>query len=257
MGVKGCSPEKAEETDKVKMVTGTKEVSQVNEEAGGSSELKEEKEGGKSMIHKNEVEVGKEEVADVKGQEGEIHKIKEGTDKTESMICEQEVEEDDKGKGGCSEENNENEKGVSVIHKIDTGEMTDLDISCDLVIDESVGAYENNGKSVSFDLKDKCADVGSGSSTLEGMVDTFPKEGEQDTKQSQEVSEPIDSSDTIPAEDIEIPEDEFDLEDDIPLMQNVQRPRYIKLEKQEDEDKNGVYSDNNTEPDGKWGKLKR
>ena len=50
-------------------------------------------------------------------------------------------------------------------------------------------------------------------------------------------------------------DDEFDSEDDIPLTQNIQRPRYVKSEMQEDETE-GVFSDNNTEPDDKWGKLK-
>ena len=85
------------------------------------------------------------------------------------------------------------------------------------------------------------------------MDDTLPREDKEDSETS---NESMESSYTIRPQDIKNDDDEFDSEDDIPLTQNIQRPRYIKSEMQEDEEKEGVFSDNNTEPDDKWGKLK-
>ena len=57
------------------------------------------------------------------------------------------LKEDDNEGGGCSEENEGNEdKGESVIHKIDTVETIHLDTSCDLVIDESMCKWPDNEK---------------------------------------------------------------------------------------------------------------
>ena len=117
-----------------------------------------------------------------------------------------------------------------------------LDISRDLVIDKSVGLSENNRKSVSFDLEQKGEDVNSASTSFEGIEENVQKGHEQD---STNINETVTSTDPIV-------EDEFDSEDDIPLMQNVHRQRYVKSENQEGEDKEGVIkSDNNTEPDSK------
>ena len=221
---------------------------QDNNIAAGSFE-KEETGAGNSVIHKNAVADSKEEVVHVNSPEK-----KEEREIAESVICEEEVAE-----GGPSEENEKNDdEEQSLIRKMDSGETSDLDTSHDLVIDESVGVVDNNRKSVTFDLEEKCADVSSGGMSVEGMEDILQDNlpDEKDKKECDNINENIDSSDTIPADDIEMPQDEFDSEDDIPLMQNVHRPQYIKSEKQEDEDKESIFSDSNTEPDGKWGKLK-
>ena len=106
------------------------------------------------------------------------------------------------------------------------GENLDLDTSRDLVIDESVCAQENNRKRVTFDLEEKCADMSSGSMSLEGMEqmeDSLQNQDEEDKRECEKVNDS--SSDTIPSDDIQMPGgDEFDLDDDIPLMQNVHRP---------------------------------
>ena len=144
-----------------------------------------------------------------------------------------------------------------MIHKIDTVETTDLDTSCDLVIDESVCANDKKRKSVTFDLEHKEDDglrnASSAGLSIQTMHDTSPREDKEDSEKG---NKSMGSSDTIPAEDIKKDADEFDSKDVIPLMQNIHRLQYIKSEMQEDEEKEGVFSDNNTEPDGKCGKLK-
>ena len=198
------------------------------------------------------------EVTDVQGEDDDSSKMKEVKDKTELVICEKQAEEDDKEEGGCSEENEGNEdKGESVIHKIDTVETIHLDTSHDLVIDESVCANGQIMKSVTFDLEhkedDELRNASSASLSVKTMHETLPRDDKEDSEKG---NESLESSDTIPPEDIRNDDDEFDFEDDIPLTQNIQRPRYIKSEMQEDEEIEGVFSDNNTKPDGKWGKLK-
>ena len=89
--------------------------------------------------------------------------------------------------------------------------------------------------------------------SVKSMDDTLPREDKEDSETG---NESMESSYTICPQDIKNDDDEFDSEDDIPLTQNIQRPRYVKSEMQEDEEKEGVFSDNNTEPDDKWGKLK-
>ena len=161
-------------------------------------------------------------MVDAKSHDSESSNIKRDTDATESVICETNDEEDEMGKGDGNESNKEKEE--SVIHKIDTGEMTNLDISCeintgvmmnldiscDLVIDESVGLSENNRKSVSFDLEQKGKDVNSAGTSFEGIEENVQKGHEQDEQDSTNVNETITSTDPIV-------EDEFDSEDDIPL----------------------------------------
>ena len=208
------------------------------------------------MVHKKEM-LNSKEVTDVQGEDDDSSKMKEVKDQTELVICEKQAEEDDKEEGGCSEENEGNEdKGESVIHKIDTVETIHLDTLHDLVIDESVCANGQIMKSVTFDLEHKEDDglrnASSTSLSVKTMHETLPRDDKEDSEKG---NESLESSDTIPPEDIKN-DDEFDSEDDIPLTQNIQRPRYIKSEMQEDEEIEGVFSDNNTEPDGKWGKLK-
>ena len=53
------------------------------------------------------------------------------------------------------------------------------------------------------------------------MHDTLPREDKEDNEKG---NEGIKSSHTIPAENIKNDDDEFDSEDDIPLMQNIHRP---------------------------------
>ena len=224
----------------------------------GSSAKTEERGGGQSVIHKKEMSDSKV-VTDVQAEDDDSSKMKEVKDKTELVICERQAEEDDKEEeGGCSEENEGNEdKGESVIHKINTVETIHLDTSHDLVIDESVCANDEIMKSVTFDLEHKEDDglrnASSASLSVKTMHETLPRDDKEDSEKG---NESLESSDTIPPEDIKNDDDEFNSKDDIPLTQSIRRPRYIKSEMQEDEEKEGVFSDNNTEPDGKWGKLK-
>ena len=198
----------------------------------GSSAKTEERGGGQSVVCKKEMSDSKE-VTDVQAEDDDSSKMKEVKDKTELVICEKQAEEDDKEEGGCSEENEGNEdKGESVIHKIDTVETIHLDTSRDLVIDESVCANHQIMKSVTFDLEHKEDDglrnASSASLCVKTMHETLPRNDKEDSEKG---NKSLESSDTIPPED-------------------------IKSEMQEDEEIEGVFSDNNTEPDGKWGKLK-
>ena len=216
----------------------------------GSSAKTEERGGGQSVVHKKEMSDSKE-VTDVQREDDDSSKMKEVKDKTELVICEKQAEEDDKEEGGCSEENEGNEdKGESVIHKIDTVETIHLDTSHDLVIDESVCANGQIMKSVTFDLEHKEDDglrnASSASLSVKTMHETLPRDDKEDSEKG---NESLESSDTIPPEDIKNDDDEFDSEDDIPLTQNIQRPQYVKSEMQEGEDIEGVFSDNNTKPD--------
>ena len=82
------------------------------------------------MIHKIEVPENKEDEVDAKSHDGESSNITGDTDATESVICEADDEEDEMDKGDGNERNKEKEE--SMICKIDTGEMTNLDISCEI-----------------------------------------------------------------------------------------------------------------------------
>ena len=74
------------------------------------------------------------EVTDVQVGGDECSKMKEVKDKAESEIYEKEAEEDDKEEGDCSEDNEGKEdKGESVICKMDTVDTIHLDSSCNLV----------------------------------------------------------------------------------------------------------------------------
>ena len=181
--------------------------------------------------------------------------MKEVKDKAESEICEKEAEEDDKEEGDCSEDNEGKEdKGESVIHKMDTVDTIHLDSSCNLVIDESDCANDKKMNSVTFEMEHKedggLINASYAGLSVKSMDDTLPREDSETSNESMK------SSYTIHPQDIKNDDDEFNSEDDIPLTQNIQRPQYVKSEMQEDEEKEGVFSDNNTEPLDKWGKLK-
>ena len=187
----------------------------------GSSAKTEERGGGQSVVRKKEMSDSKE-VTDVQGEDDDSSKMKEVKDKTELVICEMQAEED-KEEGGCSEENEGNEdKGESVIHKIDTVETIHLDTSHDLVIDESVYANGQIMKSVTFGLEHKEDDglrnASSASLSVKTMHETLPRDDKEDSEKG---NESLESSDTIPPEDIKNDDDEFDSKDDISLTQNI------------------------------------
>ena len=164
----------------------------------GSSAKTEEKGGRQSVVHKKEMSDSKE-VTDVQAEDDDSSKMNEVKDKTELVICEKLAEEDDKEEGGYSEENEGNEdKGESVIHKIDTVESIHLNTSHDLVIDESVCANDQIMKSVTFDLEHKEDDglrnASSASLSVKTMHETLPRDDKEDSEKGNEC---LESSGTI------------------------------------------------------------
>ena len=230
-----CDQRKSDEEEKQKAQAQSMICTKLVKD--GSSAKTEERGGGQSVVGKKEMSDSKE-VTDVQAGD-DCSKMKEVKDKAESEICEKEAEEDDKEEGDCSEDNEGKEnKGESVIRKMDTVDTIHLD-------------------SVTFEMEHKEDDGLINASyaglSVKSMDDTLPREDKEDSETG---NESMESSYTIHPQDIKNDDDEFDSEDDIPLTQNIQRPQYIKSEKQEDEEKEGVFSDNNTEPDDKWSKLK-
>ena len=119
----------------------------------GSSAKTEERGGGQSVVFKKEMSDSKE-VTDVQAGDDDCSQMKEVKDKAESEICEKEAEEGDKEEGYCSEDNEGKEdKGESMIHKMDTVDTIHLDSSCNLVIDESDCANDKKIKSVTFEME--------------------------------------------------------------------------------------------------------
>ena len=148
------------------------------------------------MTNDNVPEVsGKPENLEDKEEESGIHKMQ--------------LKHDEEEVGGSSVKEKEQATGESVICKMDKG---DLDSSHELVIDEGVCTSGKNGKSISFNLEEK-------SEVMEYVLEN--QELQEESAKADE------NSDTIPAEDIkfnsEDQDDEFDSDDDIPLMQNVHR----------------------------------
>ena len=141
-----------------------------------------------------------------------------------------------------------------VIHKMDDGKekLADFDTSQELVIDDATDTATGPHTVTQEEEKEI------NQSELQLEMEKPLKVEEKETESEKQG----DSSDTTPAEEITVDceKDEFDSDDDIPLTQNVHRLRYVKssmaLETGKEEEE-GLFSDTNAEPEGKWGKLNK
>ena len=141
-----------------------------------------------------------------------------------------------------------------VICKIDDGKemLADFDTSQELVIDDATDTATGPHTVTQEEEKEI------NQSELQLEMEKPLKVEEKETESAKQG----DSSDTTPAEEITVDceKDEFDSDDDIPLTQNVHRLRYVKssmvLETGKEEEE-GLFSDTNAEPEGKWGKLNK
>ena len=141
-----------------------------------------------------------------------------------------------------------------VICKIDDGKekLADFDTSQELVIDDATDTATGPHTVTQEEEKEI------NQSELQLEMEKPLKVEEKETESAKQG----DSSDTTPAEEITVDceKDEFDSDDDIPLTQNVHRLWYVKssmvLETGKEEEE-GLFSDSNAEPEGKWGKLNK
>ena len=255
-GNASCSPEKLkekvnedDEKDNQELPSGNKEATQEDEQMAGASKEKDaitETEETEDIVIRK-IDDGKEKLADF-----------EEKDNQELPSGNKEATQEDEQMAGASKEKDaitETEETEDiVIRKIDDGKekLADFDTSQELVIDDATDTATGPHTVTQEEEKEI------NQSELQLEMEKPLKVEEKETESAKQG----DSSDTTPAEEITVDceKDEFDSDDDIPLTQNVHRLRYVKssmaLETGKEEEE-GLFSDTNAEPEGKWGKLNK
>ena len=252
-GNASCSPEKLkekvnedEEKDNQELPSGNKEATQEDEQMAGASKEKDaitETEETEDIVIRK-IDDRKEKLADF--EEKDNQELPSGNKEA--------TQEDEQMAGASKEKDAITETEDIVIRKIDDGKekLADFDTSQELVIDDATDTATGPHTVTQEEEKEI------NQSELQLEMEKPLKVEEKETESSKQG----DSSDTTPAEEITVDceKDEFDSDDDIPLTQNVHRLWYVKssmaLETGKEEEE-GLFSDTNAEPEGKWGKLNK